>query len=386
MSRSVCSLAIAAICAGAILSSGQVHSSTIETKSAQLTTPAAYVYVAQASNTGKGQIQGFVVSSNGTLSVIPGSPFPYALNYMTVSGNSMFGVLGGFGVDAGQMIQSFSIGSNGALTYLTEQKVPDSYGGVISLYVDRTGSSLYADYLITNNDYLSYSIAPSSGNLDYVSMLEEGPVQSSPLNFIGSNQFGYSSGCYHYMGQIYGMERGSDGTLSLLNINPTLPAEKSGGFYCPWLAAADSTNHIAVAMQPLKMDWSSDGPWQIATYTADTAGNLTTASTYTSMPSVKVGNITDYKISPSGKILAVAGSGGLQLFQMNGTNAITQLTGLLTTTPLDQIFWDSGNHIYAISRSIGKLYIYNLSSTGVSQSPGSPHVLAGIKNLIVVPR
>jgi len=386
MSRSVCSLAIAAICAGAILSSGQVHSSTIETKSAQLTTPAAYVYVAQASNTGKGQIQGFVVSSNGTLSAIPGSPFPYAVNYMTVSGKSLFGVLGGYGVDAGQMIQSFSIGSNGALVYQTEQKVPDSYGGVISLYVDRTGSSLYADYLITNNDYLSYSIAPSNGNLDYVGMLEEGPVQSSPLSFVGSNQFGYSSGCYHYMGQIYGMERGSDGSLSLLNINPTLPAEKSGGLYCPWLAAADSTNHIAVAMQPLKMDWSSDGPWQIATYTADTAGNLTTASTYSNMPSVKVGNITDYKISPSGKIIAVAGSGGLQLFQMNGTNAITQLTGLLTTTPLDQIFWDSGNHIYAISRSIGKLYIYNLSSTGVSQSPGSPHVIAGIRNLIVVPR
>ena len=386
MSRSVCSLAFAAICAGAVLSSGQVHSSTVETKSAQITTTAAYVYVAQASNAGRGQIQGFVVSSNGTLSAIPGSPFPYALNYMTVSGKTLFGVLGGFGVDAGQMIQSFSIGSNGALTYLTEQKVPDSYGGVISLYTDRSGSSLYGDYLITNNDYLSYSITRSTGDLNYVGMLEEGPVQSSPLSFVGSNQFGYSSGCYHYMGQIYGLERGSDGSLSSLSITPTLPAEKSGGFYCPWLAAADSTNHVAVAMQPLKLDWSSEGPWQIATYTGDTAGNLTTASTYSNMPSVKVGNITDYKISPSGKILAVAGSGGLQLFRMNGTNAITQLTGLLTTTPIDQIFWDSGNHIYAISRSIGQLYVYNLSTTGVSQSPGSPHVIAGIRNLIVVPR
>src|SRR5690349_16612198 len=100
MSRSVCSLAIAAICAGAILSSGQVHSSTIQTKSAQVTTPAAYVYVAQASN-GKGQIQGFAVSSNGTLTKISGSPFPYAVNYMTVSGSSLFGVLGGTGIDAG---------------------------------------------------------------------------------------------------------------------------------------------------------------------------------------------------------------------------------------------------------------------------------------------
>src|SRR5207302_10150920 len=73
MSRSVCSLAIAAICAGAILSSGQVHSSTIETTSAQITTPAAYIYVSQVSN-GKGRIEGFVASSNGALSPISGSP------------------------------------------------------------------------------------------------------------------------------------------------------------------------------------------------------------------------------------------------------------------------------------------------------------------------
>lgn len=385
MSRSVCSLAIAAICAGAILSSGQVHSSTIQTKSAQVTTPAAYVYVAQASN-GKGQIEGFAVSSNGTLTKISGSPFPYAVNYMTVSGSSLFGVLGGTGIDAGQIIESFSIGANGALTYQTEQKVPDSYGGVISLYVDRTGSSLYADYLITNNDYLSYNIAPSNGTLDYVGMLEEGPAQSTPLSFVGSDQFGYSSACYHYMSQIFGLERGSDGSLSSLSITPDVPAEKSGGFYCPWLAAADSSNHVAIAMQPLKLDWSSDGPWQIANYTADTAGNLTTASTYSNMPTVKVGNVTDYKISPSGKILAVAGTSGLQLFRINGVNPITSLTGLLTTTPIDQIFWDNANHIYAISQSIGQLSVFNLSSTGVSQSPGSPHLITGVRNMIVVPR
>lgn len=383
MSRSMCSLAIAAICAGAVLSSGQVHSSTTENSVALIATPTAYVYVAHTTSNGNGQIDGFVASSNGALTAISGSPFPYAVNYMAVSGRTLFGVEGGDGADAGQVIESYLIGSNGALIFQTSQKVPDSYGGVISIYTDRTGSSLYADYLITNNDYLSYNVTPSNGTLAYVGMLEEGPAQGSPLSFVVGNEFGYSSACYHYMAQIYGLERGNDGSLSLLNISPELPEEKSGGFYCPWRAATDSTNHVAVAMQPLNLDWNPDGPWQIATYTADSAGNLTTGSTYSNMPSVKVGNVVDYKTSPSGKLLAVAGAAGLQLFGFNGGNPIRSLTGPILSTPLDQVFWDNANHIYAVSRTTGQLYVFCVSAKGVMQAPGSPHAISGITNLIV---
>jgi hypothetical protein len=63
------------------------------------------------------------------------------------------------------------------------------------------------------------------------------------LSFIGNNQFAYASSCYHYGPEIFGVQRASDGTLSYLNINPPSPAEKSRGFYCPWAAAADPTNH-----------------------------------------------------------------------------------------------------------------------------------------------
>lgn len=383
MSRSMCSFAIAAICAGTVLSSGQIHSSTSENSAALATTPSAYVYVAHTTSNGIGQIDGFIASSNGALTPISGSPFPDAVNYMAVSGRTLFGVEGGDGVDAGQVIESYLIKSNGALAFQTSQRVSDSYGGVISLYVDRTGASLYADYYITNNDYLAYSIAPSNGSLAYVGMLEEGPAQNSPLSFTGSNQFGYSSGCYHYMAQIYGLERDNNGNLSSLNITPELPAEKSGGFYCPWRAAADSTNHVAVAMQPFNMNWSPDGPWQIATYTADSEGNLTTSSTNANMPAVKLGNVVDYKTSPSGTLLAVAGAAGLQLFGFNGGNPIRSLTGPIISTPLDQVFWDNANHIYAISRTTGQLYVFCVSAKGVLQAPGSPHSIQGIVNLVV---
>ncbi len=104
------------------------------------------------------------------------------------------------------------------------------------------------------------------------------------------------------------------------------------------------------------------------------------------MPNVKVGNVVDYKVSPSGNILAVAGTSGLQLFRFNGGNAITSLTDALISSAIDQIFWDNAYHIYAISRSTGQLYVFNVTAKGVTQSPGSPHAIAGIENLIVAPR
>ena len=223
----------------------------------------------------------------------------------------------------------------------------------------------------------------STGALSYVSTLPGGPSEGSPVNFIGNNIYAYSSSCYHFDPVIVGVQRASDGTLSYLNDRPTLPTEKSGGFYCPWQAAADPTNHLAIALQPLTSDWASDGPWQLATFTADASGNLTTTSTYENMPTV-VGGVTDYRMSPSGKYLAVGGSGGLQLFHFNGANPITKLTGALTASPVDQLFWDNANHVYAISRSGGKLYVFTVTSTGAKQAPGSPHKLVGPQNIIVL--
>lgn len=386
MSRSVCSLAIAAICAGSVLSSGQVHSSTIENKSAQNASPAAYVYVSNVSSAGSGKIDGFVASSSGVLSVIPGAPFPYNVNFMAANGQMLFGVLGGRSLQSGQVIGSFYIKSDGALSYETKENVSESGGGVIGVYLDRTGSSLYADYYTINNDYLAYNVQPSTGTLSFVNTLLGGPPNNSPVSFIGSDQFAYSSACYHYMPDIYGVVRASDGALSYLSMTPPFPAEKSGGFYCPALAAADAENHVAIAMQPLTQDWTSDGPWQLATYSADSAGNLTTTSTYSNMPGVAVGTVNDYKMAPSGKLLAVAGTGGLQLFQFNGGNPITSLTGSLTSDSIDQVAWDTTNHVYAISRSSGRLHVFVSTSKGVSEAAGSPYAIAGIENLVVVPR
>jgi len=87
---------------------------------------------------------------------------------------------------------------------------------------------------------------------------------------------------------------------------------------------------------------------------------------------------------PSGKYLAVGGISGLQIFHFNGANPITKFTGRLTAKQIDQLFWDNSNHLYAISRNAGKLFVFTVSSSGVKQAPGSPHPIARPVNIIVL--
>jgi hypothetical protein len=136
----------------------------------------------------------------------------------------------------------------------------------------------------------------------------------------------------------------------------------------------------------LTLNWDQDGRWQLATYTADSSGNLTTNSTYSNMPSVLVGGVNDYRMSPSGQYLAVGGTKGFQIFHFNGANPITPYTGLLTSTRIDQIFWDNSNHVYALSRSASKVFVYTVTSTAVTQAPGSPHKVPSAGSLIVLPK
>jgi hypothetical protein len=116
---------------------------------------------------------------------------------------------------------------------------------------------------------------------------------------------------------------------------------------------------------------------QLATYTADSAGNLTTSSTYKNMPQVAVGWVSNLNMSPSGKVLAVGGSLGLQLFHYNGAKPITPYTGLIGTEQFDQFRWDNYNHLYAINASTGHLHIFTITPTSVSEAPGSPYTIPG---------
>jgi hypothetical protein len=171
-----------------------------------------------------------------------------------------------------------------------------------------------------------------------------------------------------------------------LSINTPLPTAKTGNFYCPYLAAADPTNHVAVSVQQLNGNWGQVGSPQLATYTADGSGSLTTTSTYSNMPSTAVTSVTEIRMAPSGKLLAVGGTTGLQVFHFNGASPITPYTSLLTKDQIDQMFWDNANHLFAISNSSGKLFVFTITPTSASQAPGSPYTITSPQNIIVLPK
>jgi hypothetical protein len=59
---------------------------------------------------------------------------------------------------------------------------------------------------------------------------------------------------------------------------------------------------------------------------------------------------------------------------------------LLTSNQIDQMFWDNANHLYAISSTAGKLYIFTITPTSATQAAGSPYTISHPKNIIVQPK
>jgi WD40 repeat protein len=254
------------------------------------------------------------------------------------------------------------------------------------LFTDRTGATVYDMEFrsdCSNNSYHSLALS-RSGNLENRGASSGDAWLYLPASFIGNNVYAYAAGCLNNMyWEISGFKRSSNGALNQINITAPTPAPKDGDFWCPSQTAADPANHVAITLQSVDQNFNPDGPPRLATYTADSAGNLRTTSTLQNMPQTSVGSVTDLKMAPSGKLLAVGGSAGLQVFHFNGSSPVTHETGLLTKDQVDQLFWDNNNHLYAISRGAGKLFVFTLTSAGATQAPGSPYTISHPQYIVV---
>ena len=375
---------VVATCAGAFAQNAP------EQISNAASAPAAFAYVSA-----KGGIYAFSAAANGKLTPVSGSPFKGQLTSMAVNGKYLFG--------AGSNlinIYSYSIAANGALKQVSSinaQKFTFDNCGLVfgPVFLDHTGSDLYAlsfDNDCANNAYQFFKVNNSTGQLTYFGVTSAGsPGFETGLTITANNVYGYGASPFHFESTIYGFKRASNGDLTHLSFtfDSPIPAAKSGSYYLTYLAAADTTNHIAVSMQPVSdasLGFDATGPYQLATYTVASSGMLSTSSKYTNMPAVAVGGVSYLKMAPSGKLLAVAGSKGLQVFHFNGASPITKFTGLLTATPIDQIFWDNANHLYAVSDSAGKLFVFTVTTTSASQANGSPYSIGSPRNIIVQPK
>ncbi|HEY6767515.1 MAG TPA: hypothetical protein VI386_22385 [Candidatus Sulfotelmatobacter sp.] len=349
-----------------------------------ISSPVAFVYVS-SSGDGGSRINAFAAAVNGTLTVVPGMPILANVQNMALNGKWLFGT-------DSVNIYTFSIASSGALaprsSINAQQFNGYTDGGPVKLFLDHTGATLYDEDIYgnngANNTFQFFSIDSATGNLSYMGATSSASPDFLLLSFIGNNIYAYGSSCYLSSPYIYGFSRGSGGTLTDLNLAPSIPSFPNGG-YCPYLAAADPANHVAVSLTPTD-GFNPVGPAQLAVYTANSAGTLSTASTYKNMPKVLVGEVTYLNMAPSGKLLAVAGTSGLQVFHFNGANPITHYTGLLTTDAVSQMFWDNANHLYAISQNAGKLYVFTVTGMTATPAPGSPHAITAPQNIIVLPK
>jgi hypothetical protein len=185
-----------------------------------------------------------------------------------------------------------------------------------------------------------------------------------------------------YLGSIQGFERHSNGFLTPVTEGPTPHTESSADNYCPEASTTDPSNHLAVALQAINSDTNHfDGSPQLAAYSADDHGNLTTKSTYENMPAVQVGTVNTLAMSPSGKLVAVGGK-GFEIFHFNGSSPITRYSGALQTgTQFQQFSWDGENHLYALGG--GKLYVYTVTPSSIKQASGSPYSIPEASSVIV---
>jgi hypothetical protein len=107
------------------------------------------------------------------------------------------------------------------------------------------------------------------------------------------------------------------------------------------------------------------------------------------MPTSDFRSIYDMKMAPSGRLLAVAGQEGLQVFYFNGAAPITHDTSLLTTDPINEMFWDNDNHLCAITgvfnSNVDRLHAFTVTLTGYREAPGSPCTINGPQYIIVQP-
>lgn len=390
------------VCLGAALTTAaafaQVQSqSNSDFQGAKSGSPVAYVYVAAYPGSGNSNsVVGYTAAANGALTPIPGSPFSDNVSSMAVNGKYLMAVSN----DAAD-INAYEIASDGSLTYTTSTNYaqynnpggpPCGFGG--SVFFDRTGADLYVQEFdgtpACSNDLIaSFSVNESNGSLTYLGDAVDGafPGVYNAAYFIGDNKYAYSaanSGCMYY--SIYGFQRQNNGVLNDLNEQYNSPTPPPGvGGYIADLLAADPTNHLAILEQPANPPDCASGAFKVASYTVDSSGNLTTNETYKTMPSTLIRAAADMKMSPSGKLVAIAGGEGLQVFHFNGAEPPTHYTGLLTKDSINQMFWDNHNHLYAISNTAGELFVFTITPTTREKAPGSPYAIPGAQQIIVQP-
>jgi hypothetical protein len=363
-------------------------------------TPAAYIYISTSAG-----VRAYCVASNGELTLLSGSPFAVKGSIVAANGSYLIS-------EEPSWLHSYELESKGTInepevssiniSKYTGAKCGSASGAVLNragklVYVSNNGPVFPADSSDEPcNAFQTYAIA-KDGALSFVgaSVFDQGGnglggALALTLPVVAANdKFAYGAETYpdnddsdcELYPQLYSI--GNQGILEPDNspsvVNPPLPSNPDYFSYYPaGPAAADSSNHFAIVIYPSANDCEDvnvTGPLQLASYTQDSHGNLTSTNTAKDMP-VGGGYYTSpLSMSPSGKLLAASNGGtNIQLFHFNGAEPITPFTQIVGASGyMSQLAWDSDDHLFAINGASGKLHVFTVSSKGAVEAKGSPY-------------
>jgi hypothetical protein len=396
----------------ALLSAGPAFTQTAtpeSTPEATTTAPVAHIYV----QTTKG-INVYDATATGKLTLVEGSSF--------ADTGQMEGSNGSYLISVGtDYLHTYKIESDGGVGKQVSEINTQSYSGSecgdtagLDSFLDHSGKYFYVQlsgifyggsvtcvawqsYKVESNGALKFlGSVHYNGSAGHDATSTTGPTVSSNDKFaygVFAEFAGYSDTSFSTLA------RPADGALDVnwnfTDKGPATDPNTPGGpwFFFPMLVQADPASHLAVALLNTSFSSCCDvyGSLQLASYTInDTTGSISSSNIWEDMPTSAIVNISNMKMSASGKLLAVAGAPGLQIFHFNGAAPITSYSALLLpTVNIDQLAWDNTNHLYALSYSTGELYVYTVTPTSISEAPGSPYKVAnayGLNGLVVVPK
>jgi len=352
--------------------------------------PAAYVYIQIQGP--EGSVYGFSASSTGRLSAIPGAPWkPTGL----IIGDNKY-LLVTMGLDN---LHSWAIDANGAIGGALESNPDTDFGDEcdagsnVGAVLDHTGQYVYVLQQNGGTDpcmaYKSFQISNqySEGVFDGVGVTEANPAPGGGdglPSILGDESFAYADQYDGHLNSIIGFQRESSGALNLIGtMNPTFPGSAT---YTPYHPDASPAGDYVVLQEYA----DNSGMGQLGSFTVDSAGNLSSTNTAETMPDSPF-YITGTTFSPSGSLFVTwadngGGSSGLgngiQIYSFNGAAPLTPYKTLLSGTPIDQVAWDSSNHLYAISKSDNELYVFTVTPTSVTEDT-SWSIGAPFKMLVV---
>jgi 6-phosphogluconolactonase (cycloisomerase 2 family) len=359
--------------------------------------PVAYVYVSRPTH-----LDGFAASSSGRLTPVPGSPFSgISVSHLSVTNKFLFGAS-----DDNQTIYSYSLAANGSVKKVaainTHNYDPDGNVcfSVGPTQIDYTRATLYNDDWNCDGDsqYVQSYKIETNGQLTFLgnSGGESEDIDMGQPVVLGTNKFLYTAGTFNEGqpgGVIQQYQRQTNGAMDLVNSSLPLPSPKNpDDVYSVFRAiAGDPTNHIAVAFQAENsISSANDGPVVLASFTANSNGELATTNTPDQMAATLLPAVYAMSISPTGKLLAVGagvtpsnGPYGFQIFHFNGSSPITHYSGLLQNKlTISQFGWDKHNHLYVLGN--GYLFVYTVTPTSIAQAPGSPYSIPEASSVIVL--